>query len=107
MSYKVGTISARWLLTRCVQVTAAAAPECRHQDEVECCCVVGDTVYTGGDDGTIKVELVQQQLANIPLPRPGPWTPWSSSAAGRRTHSWSRTWRVSVTMSVFVVTLYT
>ena len=42
-------------LTRCVQVVAAAAPECRHQDEVECCCVVGDTVYTGGDDGTIKV----------------------------------------------------
>ena len=64
-------------LTRCVQVTAAAAPECRHQDEVECCCVVGDTVYTGGDDGTIKVELEQQQPANTPCPgldpgHPGP-----------------------------------
>ena len=64
-------------LTRCVQVTAAAAPECRHQDEVECCCVVGDTVYTGSDDGTIKVELEQQQPANTPCPgldpgHPGP-----------------------------------
>ena len=52
-------------LTRCAQVTAAAAPECRHQDEVECCCVVGDTVYTGGDDGTIKVDSELETKARL------------------------------------------
>ena len=56
-------------------MTAAAAPECRHQDEVECCCVVGDTVYTGGDDGTIKVD---SELETMDVP---------SSSSGHRAAS--------------------
>ena len=59
-------------LTRCVQVVAAAAPESRHQDDVECCCVVGECVYTGGDDGTIKVDSWRQSCSSLlTLPCPG------------------------------------